>query len=107
MSCFYRVILFFSLIANLFGDNKKTKLKILHTTDVHCQVQNHKGGWLKLTGAIDHIRSTWGADNCLLIDCGDTIQGSVEAVATRGEIAIDFLNFVTTAFCPAIAVISS
>ncbi|MCM8537897.1 MAG: bifunctional metallophosphatase/5'-nucleotidase [Lentisphaeraceae bacterium] len=93
MSCFYRVSLFFSLIFISSGYGEEKKLKILHTTDVHCQIHNHKGGWLKLAGAVNELRNEWGEDNCLLIDCGDTIQGSIEAVATRGEVAIDFINY--------------
>ncbi|MCM8532598.1 MAG: bifunctional metallophosphatase/5'-nucleotidase [Lentisphaeraceae bacterium] len=65
----------------------------MHTTDVHCQLHNHKGGWLKLAGAVNELRNKWGQENCLLIDCGDTIQGSIDAVATQGEVAIDFINY--------------
>lgn len=65
------------------------EVQILHTTDIHCQLHNHQGGWVKLAGVINKVRE----DECILIDCGDTIQGSVEAVATQGEVAIDFINY--------------
>ena len=86
-----RVLVFFIFIASVSAED--LKLKIMHTTDVHCQIQTHRGGWIKLCGVVKDCREKWGEDNTLLIDCGDTIQGSLAAVATRGEVAIDYMNY--------------
>ena len=82
-----RACIFGLFISVLTGET--VEVQILHTTDIHCQLHNHKGGWVKLAGVINKVRQ----EESLLIDCGDTIQGSVEAVATQGEVAIDFLNY--------------
>ncbi|MCH2207902.1 MAG: bifunctional metallophosphatase/5'-nucleotidase [Lentisphaerales bacterium] len=82
-----RACIFWLCLSVLRGET--VKVQILHTTDIHCQLHNHQGGWVKLSGVINKLRQ----NKSLLIDCGDTIQGSVEAVATQGEVAIDFLNY--------------
>ncbi len=72
-------------------------LKILQTTDIHGRFHadsesDRDGGWLKLATIIEEIRQRAGAENTLLIDCGDTIQGSLTAAHSRGEIAVAMLN---------------
>lgn len=72
------------------GDLKT--ITILQTTDIHCQLDDHEGGWSRLATLIKNERGNAGADATVLIDCGDSVQGTFVSSATRGAIAIDALN---------------
>ena len=63
------------------------KVVIACTTDIHASKN-----WLKLATLITKERAKAGKDNFLLIDCGDTIQGSYAGMYTRGLISMDMLN---------------
>ena len=75
---------------------KRVDLLILQTSDVHAHVgegiRDKSGDWLHLARTIRRLRRKHGADRTLLIDCGDTGQGTLLGTFTRGEIALDVLR---------------
>lgn len=74
-------------------------LTILHTTDLHGYVwpttsydgQTNVGGILRCAARIADIRTQ--TPSALLIDCGDTFQGSPESFLAQGRLMIDALNY--------------
>jgi len=50
------------------------------------------GGFARLAAVAKAIRQDAGEDNCLLLDCGDTLHGTYPAVATAGRVMIPILN---------------
>ena len=69
------------------------EIEILVTTDLHghlehSAVDDNSGGWLRLATLIRRERATFGAGRTLLIDCGDTTQGTFAAAESKGEIDI-------------------
>jgi len=68
------------------------ELTILHTTDLHGHADGADAGMLRVAGAVQRERDAAGKRNVLLIDCGDTCQGSLAAAHTRGEVSIRFLE---------------
>jgi len=72
---------------------RRVPITILHTTDVHGHMfpitdyegNANVGGYLRCATLIERMREE--ARNVLLIDCGDTIQGSVETWLTDGHVA--------------------
>lgn len=82
------------LAFNKIHAEQKT-LTIIHTADTHCQLSQINGGWIKLGNAIDKLRTkAGGKEYTLLIDCGDTTQGSPAGSASSGKVAIKILNSV-------------
>ncbi|EDM28242.1 nucleotidase precursor [Lentisphaera araneosa HTCC2155] len=71
-------------------------LLVLQTTDIHSAIydedSNAPTSWLRMSSALKKARAEHGSHNTLLIDCGDTIQGSLSGVFSRGETAIQMLN---------------
>lgn len=88
------VILFSS--GNLFA-GKKVTVRILHTTDLHSFIDEGdnkgSGGWLRVASLIKQHRQNFGEQKTILLDCGDTIQGSISAIASQGEAAVDVMNY--------------
>jgi len=72
------------------------KFYIFQTSDTHGQLEadnKYRGGWLKLGSEMKkEIDIAGGYDNCLLIDCGDTFQGTVDALESKGKFAISIMN---------------
>lgn len=66
------------------------ELKILFTADTHAVFYGPSGGWLKLAPVIK--RESSNRANTLLIDCGDTLQGSIEGAMDQGEAVIKTMN---------------
>ena len=69
------------------------EIEILVTTDLHGHLEHaaaddHAGGWLRLATLIRRERAAFGEKRTLLIDCGDTTQGTFAAAESRGEISI-------------------
>lgn len=71
------------------------QLTILQSTDLHGVFTpadrsdpSQPGSWLQLATIIAEQRQKHGEDQCLLIDCGDTVQGSLATAISRGEAAI-------------------
>ena len=82
---------------SLTSQAASSKFYIFQTTDIHVHLDNAKskysGGWLKLENVLEkEIKKVGGHKNCLLIDCGDTFQGTMEGTDTKGAIAVPLLN---------------
>ncbi len=87
-----------------------TQLTLLHMGDLHGHLVPHpnlrsdgnglmQGGLARLHGQIQAIRADH--PHTLLINTGDTIQGSAEALFTRGEALVEALNpLAIDAFAP-------
>lgn len=70
-------------------------LTVLATTDVHAHIgPGHLGGdWLRLATLIERERTAaGGADATLLLDAGDTLQGGLIGVVSRGEAGVLLLD---------------
>ncbi len=70
-------------------------LRILQTTDLHGHfegVGEEDAGWLRLATLINKKGAEAGERNTLLIDCGDTIQGSFTSAHSQGMIAVAMLQ---------------
>lgn len=84
-------IAFFSYLLLLFNSYAADikKLIIYHTSDIHSNIACDKTGWLHLGDTIIKKRDVI---NSLLIDCGDTIPGSIIGSLSKGEAALTILN---------------
>jgi 5'-nucleotidase len=89
--------LFFAFCISLFSIEKS--VFIINTTDIHSWLDDEpdifgrNANFLRLSSAIKQRKKEIGEkDKLLLIDCGDTIQGSYPAALSRGETGIIFLN---------------
>ncbi len=51
------------------------------------------GGIAHMKPIIDHVKKERGAENVLLLDSGDTWQGTAVALKTRGEAIVDAQNY--------------
>ena len=69
-------------------------LVILHTDDVHSQVEpkksDDKGGAKRRMGAIEQVRARY--DNVLLLDAGDFTQGSSYYCVFKGRTDVELMN---------------
>lgn len=69
-------------------------LVILHTDDVHSQVEpkksDDKGGAKRRMGAIEQVRAKY--DNVLLLDAGDFTQGSSYYCVFKGRTDVELMN---------------
>ena len=90
------LLLIFLLLGQGLFAGKKVKVRILQTTDIHSYIEEGdnkgSGGLLRVATLIKNQRHKWGDDNILLLDSGDTIQGSISALATKGEAVVDLMN---------------
>jgi len=71
-------------------------LQILQTTDVHGHFTRgdapDSGGWLRLATLVRRQRAGPDAGRTILVDCGDSCQGTLPAMLSRGEAAIALLK---------------
>jgi len=65
---------------------------LLVTTDIHGNIVSGAGGLLKLSSAIKDQETKEGKEKILLIDCGDTLQGSFAAALSKGELPLKIIN---------------
>jgi 2',3'-cyclic-nucleotide 2'-phosphodiesterase (5'-nucleotidase family) len=83
------------------ADAAPVTVTLLVTTDLHGAVgtaivpdgKTAGGDWLRLATLINQRRTPAGDPPALLIDCGDTTQGSLVAQTSRGQVAVDLLRF--------------
>ncbi len=69
------------------------KLIILHTNDVHSQIDPHEdgtGGLLRRKAVIDSVRAEH--PNVILIDAGDAVQGSMYFTLYKGEVEYKMMD---------------
>ncbi|MAC84587.1 MAG: thiosulfohydrolase SoxB [Arcobacter sp.] len=58
----------------------------------HAKVMGRVGGFAQLKTVIDHLRNNFGAEKTLMMDGGDTWQGSATALYTRGKDMVGAMN---------------
>jgi sulfur-oxidizing protein SoxB len=58
----------------------------------HAKVMGKVGGFAQIKTVVDHLRDNFGADKTLLLDGGDTWQGSATALYTRGKDMVGAMN---------------
>ncbi|QQR41786.1 5'-nucleotidase C-terminal domain-containing protein [Myxococcus xanthus] len=85
--------------------SQRQQLTVLYVADLHAQLRAHPelfwndgkeriemaGGFARVAAAIQQIRAERGGD-VLVLDAGDTIQGSGAAALTEGGVLIEPLN---------------
>ena len=81
------------------GGDHLERVQLLCTTDIHGVLDEavEKGsaerqGWLRLATLIRERRASFGDDRTLLLDCGDTGQGTLAAALSRGGLAPTLLR---------------
>lgn len=92
-----RIVLILSLLLLLLpGFQAAAVIKevtVIQSTDTHGRIYGSSNGWLKTAPAIRReIDAAGGAGNCLVIDCGDLLQGAPESAFFRGAIMVKILN---------------
>ena len=94
--------------ANAAGDTLVTqktsgeKIAILHTNDVHCQVDQvvEEDGTVSAIGYAGvaaykkELEALYGEDNVVLVDAGDAIQGGPIGTLSNGAYIVDIMNAV-------------
>ncbi len=89
------ILLFCWLHAAPHGECRR--VVILQSSDTHCafgDTRSSRGSWLQLASTIAiETRNAGGAENCLLVDCGDTLQGSLAGRLSKGKAAVDALAY--------------
>lgn len=90
------IVLILSFLLLLPGFRAFAAIKevtVIQTTDTHGRIYGSSNGWLKTAPAIRReIEAAGGAGNCLVIDCGDLLQGAPESAFFRGAIMVKILN---------------
>ncbi len=93
-----RFLLLFSLSAlfhlpRVLRAGEERGLTILQTADIHAHSGKDGPGWLPLGTLIRaELKAAGGKSSCLIIDCGDTIQGTLYGESARGKMAIAAMN---------------
>jgi S-sulfosulfanyl-L-cysteine sulfohydrolase len=58
----------------------------------HAKVMGKVGGFAQIKTVVDHLRDSFGKDKTLLLDGGDTWQGSATSLYTRGKDMVGAMN---------------
>jgi len=87
------------------GNNGTIRLNILHYNDLHGALYakneegGERGGAANLAGLIQRQRAE-ATDPVILLDAGDTLQGTYISNSNHGQAAVEWMNLIgTTAFC--------
>lgn len=97
-----------SIIFLFISLNKNTtisapeKIIILHTNDVHCQIDQKKNkngivtniGYAGVLAYKKEMENLHGINNVTLVDAGDAIQGGPIGTLSKGEYIVDIMNYV-------------
>jgi len=65
----------------------------------HAKHMGKVGGFAQLKTVVDYLRDNYGRDNTLLLDGGDTWQGSWTSLQTRGKDMVEALNILKCDVC--------
>ena len=76
------------------------KIVILHTNDVHCQIDQAKGedgavtnlGYAGVAAYKAEMEAQYSAENVTLVDAGDAIQGGPIGTLSKGSYIVDIMN---------------
>lgn len=99
------VALAFAVTTAYAGDDDYKSIAIVHTGDFHGHLVERLnlrstadyagqkvGGLARVATKIKEIRSRYGSDKTLVMHTGDTLQGSGEALYTRGKAIVDVVD---------------
>ena len=78
-----------------FGIKGNKRLEYAYTCidfTAHAKDMGRMGGYAELKTVIDYLRDSFGKERTLLLDGGDTWQGSWTALQTRGKDMVEALN---------------
>ena len=94
------IILFLCISVSAFSQKYK-KIIILHTNDMHSQVEKNderhgrymagKGGMVRISTYMNHEKAK-SPDNTIILDAGDFCTGSVYSNIYKGEVEIEMMN---------------
>ena len=86
----------FALGNSALSGDAVVNFTILHTNDFHgnLQLAGSNPGMARVATKINEIRGLVGAENTLLLDAGDIMQGTLLSNLFHGESTIDVYNFV-------------
>ena len=88
--------IFFTTILSYAASQQKggmSKIVIYQTADIHSHIQEPVVNWISMAKIIKMRRSANGGENkTLLIDCGDTVPGTIIGALSRGKAAAALLN---------------
>lgn len=95
------IFLFISLNKNT-TINAPEKIIILHTNDVHCQIDQKKNkngivtniGYAGVLAYKKEMENLHGVNNVTLVDAGDAIQGGPIGTLSKGEYIVDIMNYI-------------
>jgi S-sulfosulfanyl-L-cysteine sulfohydrolase len=105
-------IMLLSFLAILITSVGAAEITLIHMGDVHGHLlprpsirgetrTKTEGGLARMYTKISEIRAARSTDKTLLFNTGDTIQGSAEALFTKGQALVDVLNrFAIDAYAP-------
>ena len=66
---------------------------VLNTCDLHGHLKERYRGFLKVATLIKQQKKLYPANSVLLIDCGDTTQGTYSSMFYQGSLMIDCMNY--------------
>ncbi len=58
----------------------------------HAKEMGRVGGFAQIKTVVDHLKKNFGSEKCLLLDGGDTWQGSWTSLQTRGKDMVGAMN---------------
>lgn len=85
-----------------FGIKGNKRLEYAYTSvnfEEHAETIGRVGGFAQLKTVVDHLRGSFGQEKTLLMDGGDTWQGSWTSLQTRGKDMIGALNLLGVDVC--------
>ena len=100
LSLILALVMVFSLsVTASAAETDDGKVVILHTNDVHCGIDHieedgvvTRAGYSGLMAVKTAAEETYGKENVVLVDCGDSIQGESIGTLTKGEALVDLMN---------------
>lgn len=95
------IFLFISLNKNT-TISAPEKIIILHTNDVHCQIDQKKNkdgiitniGYAGVLAYKKEMENIHGINNVTLVDAGDAIQGGPIGTLSKGKYILDIMNYI-------------